>query len=105
MGLEYIEKKIALATTPDAGKNLYKAVVSRLDEAIQEVIPLDCHLEIPVYMFMVFFTKMSVVYHKTYPSSTGYFHFPGNPAEVESMPSRHRALSFGLPRFVRRGDC
>ena len=71
MGFEYAEKQIALAATPDAGKNLYKAVVFCLGEAIQEVMPLDRHFRCSVHMFMLFFIKMSVVYHKTCPVSRG----------------------------------
>ena len=71
MGLEYVEQKIAFATTPYAGKNLDEAVVLSLDDAIQEVIPLDRHFRCSVYMFVVFFIKMSVAYHRTCPSSRG----------------------------------
>ena len=71
MLLEYVEKQIALAATSDAGKNLYKAVVFSLDEAIQEVVPLDRHSMFSVYMFMMLFMKMSVVYHKTCLESRG----------------------------------
>ena len=43
MGFEYVEKQIALAATSDAGKNLDKAVVFSLDEAVKKVISSDCH--------------------------------------------------------------
>ena len=71
MMLEYIEKKIALAATSDAGKNLYKSVVFGLDEAIHKVVSLNRHFRFSVYMYVVFFIKMSVAYHKTCPVSRG----------------------------------
>ena len=75
MGLEYFEKEIALAATSDAGKNFDKVVVFSLDEAIQEVIPLDHHPRFSVDMFMGFFIKMSVVYQKTCLASRGMARF------------------------------
>ena len=61
MGLEYVEQKIAFATTPYAGKNLDEAVVLSLDDAIQEVIPLDRHFRCSVYMFVVFHKDVSSI--------------------------------------------
>ena len=61
---EYIEKKIALATTSDTCKNLYEAIVLCFNKLRQKVVSLNCHFELLSDIFMWDFIKMSVVYHK-----------------------------------------
>ena len=70
-GLEYVEKKIAFAATPDASQNLDKAIVSSFDEAVEKVISLDCHRAPLIYMFVDFSMKMSIEYQKSYRASRG----------------------------------
>ena len=102
MGFEYVEKQIALAATSDAGKNLDKAVVFSLDEAVKKVISSDCNSGHLVNIFMMLFKKMSVAYQKIRLASRGDWcdFFLLNPRAVftQATSSHPEARS---PRFVR----
>ena len=58
-----IEEKIDKADVCDA--------VVVVCPGLEGGVPLDCHSMFSVYMFVVFFIKMSVLCHKTCPSSRG----------------------------------
>ena len=61
---EYVEKKIALAATSDACKNLYETIVLCFNKLRQKVVSLNSHSGFLGDIFMWNFIKMSIVYHK-----------------------------------------